>query len=105
MIRERTQRLARNELREAAWEVAAPHFAGAQVEAMQRFHDLLKPLIRETADKMEMMSPLSAQTGPAVRNDTCILEEHLRLLAEDPGMEELYRQISKSIITFARKKN
>ncbi|MBN1414686.1 MAG: DUF2520 domain-containing protein [Bacteroidales bacterium] len=66
--------------------------------------DLLKPLIRETADKITRVSPLSAQTGPAARNDTRILEEHLKVLAEDPEIAELYKQISKSIITFAGKK-
>jgi predicted short-subunit dehydrogenase-like oxidoreductase (DUF2520 family) len=63
---------------------------------------LLKPLIRETADKINRLSPHDAQTGPAVRNDTSTLEEHLRLLASHPEIAELYCQISKSIITFAR---
>jgi predicted short-subunit dehydrogenase-like oxidoreductase (DUF2520 family) len=65
--------------------------------------DLLKPLIRETADKINLMSPLSAQTGPAVRDDKATLEGHLKLLTDDADTAEIYRQISKSIITFARK--
>jgi predicted short-subunit dehydrogenase-like oxidoreductase (DUF2520 family) len=65
--------------------------------------DLLKPLIRETTDKINLMSPRSAQTGPAVRDDKATLERHLKLLADDADIAELYRQISKSIITFARK--
>jgi predicted short-subunit dehydrogenase-like oxidoreductase (DUF2520 family) len=64
--------------------------------------ELLKPLIRETADKIGPLSPGDAQTGPAVRNDSSTLEEHFRLLASQPEIAELYRQISKSIITFAR---
>jgi predicted short-subunit dehydrogenase-like oxidoreductase (DUF2520 family) len=64
--------------------------------------ELLKPLIRETSDKINFISPREAQTGPAVRNDTLTLEEHIRLLADHPDIAELYRQISKSIITFAK---
>jgi predicted short-subunit dehydrogenase-like oxidoreductase (DUF2520 family) len=63
--------------------------------------ELLKPLIRETSDKINCLSPREAQTGPALRNDIRIVEEHIRLLASHPDIAELYRQISKSIITFA----
>jgi predicted short-subunit dehydrogenase-like oxidoreductase (DUF2520 family) len=66
--------------------------------------ELLKPLIRETSEKINDLSSRDAQTGPAVRNDTSTLEEHLRLLASHPEIAELYRQISKSIITFTRQK-
>jgi len=62
----------------------------------------LKPLIRETSGKINRMSPREAQTGPAVRSDTQTMEEHIRLLAGHPDIAELYRQISKSIITFAK---
>jgi predicted short-subunit dehydrogenase-like oxidoreductase (DUF2520 family) len=60
----------------------------------------LKPLIGETADKINRLSPRKAQTGPAIRNDTPTMEEQLRLLDGHPDIAELYRQISKSIITF-----
>jgi predicted short-subunit dehydrogenase-like oxidoreductase (DUF2520 family) len=63
---------------------------------------LLKPLIRETSEKINRLSPREAQTGPALRNDAAILEEHLRMLDNHRDIAELYRQISKSIITFAR---
>jgi predicted short-subunit dehydrogenase-like oxidoreductase (DUF2520 family) len=67
--------------------------------------DLMKPLIGETSDKINHLSPREAQTGPALRNDTPTLVEHLRLLDSYPDIAELYRQISKSIITFARQEN
>jgi predicted short-subunit dehydrogenase-like oxidoreductase (DUF2520 family) len=66
--------------------------------------DILKPMIRETTDKLNMMSPLSTQTGPAIRNDETTMEHHLKLLADDVEIAELYRQISKSITTFTKKK-
>jgi predicted short-subunit dehydrogenase-like oxidoreductase (DUF2520 family) len=65
--------------------------------------DLLKPLILETTDKIGRLSPLIAQTGPAVRNDTPTLEAHLQILADNPQVAEIYRLISKSIINFAAK--
>jgi len=63
--------------------------------------DLLKPLIRETSEKLKFMTPRDAQTGPACRNDTRTMKEHLKMLAGDPLTAEIYRHISKSIITFA----
>lgn len=56
----------------------------------------LKPLLKETAHKLETQDPFDAQTGPARRNDQNIIEEHLRLI-EDPTQRELYRLFSKSI--------
>jgi len=46
--------------------------------------DLLKPLISETASKIETLSPEEAQTGPAKRNDKKTIEKHLHLLADSP---------------------
>lgn len=45
---------------------------------------LLRPLIAETASKMETLSPEAAQTGPAKRNDSKTIEKHLHLLANSP---------------------
>ncbi len=46
--------------------------------------DLLKPLISETASKIETLSPEEAQTGPAKRNDIKTIEKHLHLLGDSP---------------------
>ncbi len=58
--------------------------------------DLLKPLILETAQKIEDGLPLDMQTGPARRNDTAILNGHLGAL-QNLELKETYRIISKSI--------
>jgi predicted short-subunit dehydrogenase-like oxidoreductase (DUF2520 family) len=60
--------------------------------------DLLIPLIQETVDKAIVMSPLRAQTGPAIRGNTAIIEKHLALLEPHPEIRELYRVITESII-------
>ena len=59
--------------------------------------DLLLPLIDETASKVHRLEPLSAQTGPAVRYDTNVIDEHLCMLADEPDVQTLYRLLSKSI--------
>lgn len=58
--------------------------------------DLLKPLIVETAKKIETLSPGQAQTGPAKRNDKKTIEEHLDLL-DDDLYQDIYKSITKSI--------
>ncbi len=58
--------------------------------------DLLKPLIKETAKKIEELSPSEAQTGPAIRNDEKTLRKHLQILKDSP-YETLYRDLTASI--------
>ena len=58
--------------------------------------DLLKPLISNTANKLNLIDPKDAQTGPAKRNDKKIIQKHLQQLKGD--QKELYAIISKSII-------
>lgn len=59
--------------------------------------DILLPLIDETARKVHGLSPRSAQTGPAVRYDTGVIEKHLDMLADEPEMQRLYRLLSDDI--------
>ena len=58
---------------------------------------VMLPLVRETARKVESMSPLKAQTGPAVRGDRRVIDEHLQLLLDNPEYAEIYRLISIDI--------
>ena len=57
--------------------------------------EILLPLIKETVAKLDTMSPYSAQTGPAVRNDASTIEKHLELLDDD--MKEIYKVLTRSI--------
>lgn len=59
--------------------------------------EVLKPLILETALKVQKMDPTNSQTGPAVRFDENIISAHLKLLKGINDYEELYKSISKSI--------
>lgn len=58
--------------------------------------DLLHPLIKETAHKIQDLAPYDAQTGPARRNDKGTLKKHLAQL-KNKNHKELYRLLSKSI--------
>jgi len=59
--------------------------------------DLLKPLILETAFKVQHTQPAEVQTGPAVRNDLLTLEKHLDLLEGSPHLQDIYQLLSDSI--------
>ena len=58
--------------------------------------NILKPLIAETAKKIETLSPYLAQTGPAKRNDKKTIKKHLSLL-EDDMHEAIYKLLTKAI--------
>jgi predicted short-subunit dehydrogenase-like oxidoreductase (DUF2520 family) len=60
--------------------------------------EIIKPLILETAHKIETLSPAEAQTGPAKRNDQYIMQKHLELLS-NPQWKEIYKLLSESIIS------
>ncbi len=66
--------------------------------------DLLKPLILETAKKIEDLSPYMAQTGPAKRNDKKTIKKHLKAL-ENEHHKAIYKLLTESIQkTHGRKK-
>jgi predicted short-subunit dehydrogenase-like oxidoreductase (DUF2520 family) len=58
--------------------------------------NLLKPLIAETAKKIETLAPAKAQTGPAKRNDQKTIDKHLKLL-KGSECQKLYQELTNSI--------
>lgn len=64
--------------------------------------EILHPLITETAQKVMMLSPDEAQTGPAKRNDTTTINAHLAMLT-DENQREIYKLLTKSIIDNGKK--
>lgn len=65
--------------------------------------EVLKPLILETAQKVQDMTPENAQTGPAVRFDENIISAHLKELEVATGYQQLYSSLSKSIFEYHKK--
>ncbi len=60
----------------------------------------LKPLIKETADRLTDNSPKNVQTGPAKRNDQETISKHLEILEAHPSLKELYINFSERIKVF-----
>ena len=52
------------------------------------------------SDKIKKISPVTAQTGPAVRYDENVMNKQLSLLKDDQ-LKEIYRLLSKNIHAFA----
>ncbi|WP_432713783.1 Rossmann-like and DUF2520 domain-containing protein [Pedobacter sp.] len=67
------------------------------LERNQLSFDMLKPLIAETAAKVQDALPKEVQTGPAIRNDELTMQKHLELLNENTELVDIYKTLSKSI--------
>jgi len=61
----------------------------------------LLPLIDETAAKVHNLTPLQAQTGPAVRNDRRVIEMQ-KALIEDAELKNIYELISNQIFKYSK---
>lgn len=59
--------------------------------------DLLRPIIRQTAERISTASPYNLQTGPARRGDTKTIEQHSDMLRSNPEWQRLYEAITTSI--------
>ena len=59
--------------------------------------DVMLPLINETTEKIQKISPKEAQTGPAVREDRNVISKQLELMNGKEDLQELYQMLSKGI--------
>lgn len=57
----------------------------------------LHPLIKETIHKALSNNPNAVQTGPAKRNDTRVLKNHVEKLDDNPDLQKVYKTITKAI--------
>lgn len=60
--------------------------------------DLIRPLILETAEKIQQSSPESLQTGPAARRDTATIDRHLEYLAKSGQWNAVYQILTDQIL-------
>lgn len=65
--------------------------------------DLLRPIIKQTIDKLQYVDIENAQTGPAFRNDTVTRDIQIELLKKTPELQQLYEQISTIIPVLFKK--
>ncbi|MES2515694.1 MAG: DUF2520 domain-containing protein [Bacteroidota bacterium] len=59
---------------------------------------LLHPIMLQSFQKLQKVSPGKAQTGPAMRNDKIVMNKHLQLLKEDPQLYHVYTVLSDLIM-------
>jgi predicted short-subunit dehydrogenase-like oxidoreductase (DUF2520 family) len=60
--------------------------------------NLLKPLIHQTINKIDIIPPIEAQTGPAKRKDFNIINKHLSMLNNDLLTKNIYQALTESIV-------
>ncbi len=72
--------------------------AGALLTEHGLEFNLLRPLIAETAAKVQEHLPQQVQTGPAIRNDVNTIAAHLQLLDENADLKQVYLLLSQLII-------
>lgn len=58
--------------------------------------DYFLPLIKETTEKIEILEPKLAQTGPAIRNDERVLKAHEDLITDEEQLK-IYKIMNESI--------
>lgn len=68
------------------------------IEPTGNSYRLYLPLMRQVIEKLTALSPKLAQTGPAKRNDTTTIQQHLELLTKRyPEVASIYRELSHQI--------
>lgn len=74
------------------------HVAEQLLNQNQLDFNIIRPLIDETAQKVQQASPAKVQTGPAIRGDQKTMHAHLALLDNDADLQAVYRMLSQAII-------
>lgn len=74
------------------------HVAEQLLNQNQLDFNIIRPLIEETAQKVQQVSPSKVQTGPAIRNDEKTMQAHLELLDNSADMQAIYSLLSQAII-------
>lgn len=60
--------------------------------------DLIRPIILETAQKVQHKTPNQVQTGPAIRNDEITIKKHLNFISEHDDWKQIYQLLSQEIV-------
>ncbi len=78
--------------------------AGKEITAKAGLsYEVLEPLIAETVSKAMELGPDHSQTGPAVRNDKNTIAKHIDLLSFSPELQNIYKEVTESIIKYYKK--
>jgi predicted short-subunit dehydrogenase-like oxidoreductase (DUF2520 family) len=74
------------------------HLASNILKENELDFKLMLPLIHETIEKLQFITPAEAQTGPAVRNDQTIINKHINALVDMPEAQNIYKLLSENIL-------
>lgn len=86
----------------------ANHCCAIGAEILERHgipFEVMRLLIKETADKLGSLSPREAQTGPAVRYDVNVISRQRELLADIPEFQKVYDMMSEGIHKMSEERN
>jgi predicted short-subunit dehydrogenase-like oxidoreductase (DUF2520 family) len=64
---------------------------------------VLMPILEQTFDRIRHASPVTVQTGPAIRGDAPTIQNQINMLAEHPRWQRVYEAITASIEDTYRK--
>ena len=64
--------------------------------------DMVRPLILQVARNTRFEDLFDLQTGPAVREDYTVIEQHRRLLSDYPEYRKIYDLITQNIIQYKK---
>lgn len=84
------------------------HINGLGIELVERAgfqKEIVDHLIKETMEKLFLVGPEEAQTGPAIRNDINTIEKHLELLSFSSQLSDIYKVLTESIIKKSQELN
>ena len=79
-----------NNFSNAMYQIAFDILAAQNLSA-----DLIRPIILETANKVQKRLPQEVQTGPARRNDTQTMQKNLEYLKQEPDGQTIDQVLSK----------
>lgn len=84
------------------------NFLYAIAQQLLEEHDLdfglIRPLVKETADKAQLHAPKDVQTGPAIRKDMSIVRDHIKFLEYKKDWQEIYKLLSEELIKISTQK-
>ena len=72
-------------------------FAYELLEEHNLSFDLVRPIILETAEKVQKHIPITVQTGPAIREDLTTQQKHLKFISNKPDLQQIYQLLSHEI--------
>ena len=66
---------------------------------------VLQPMLENMIERLKNSPAKELQSGPALRDDTIVMQNHLQMLKDHPDLQSIYKSLSKSIRNSYKKSN